>query len=256
MTNFKYFNFRFMKHLLVVFSVLLVFQLVNAETLSNDEVSLNNESVAQNSQSGGEFGREFEIVQTQLTKSEMWINAKEWISSSFKDYKHTVDMEDKESGTIILKFAFYGSSSWDFIDYTIKASLKIDVRDNKYRYTFSDVTYSLEPSEIIKDGNYTYWSSYLLETSKSYLEAARAITNKGPIVDSSLQNDVKNYKTVLDNTIKYKNEKDAKKNKFTKEYMKANSFYELAQAIESGYTLMRDYLVSSLKEAMVFEDDF
>jgi len=245
-----------MKQLLLIMSAMLAFHLAHADNVSNDEVSLNNESVAQNSQSGCEFGNEFEIVQTQLTKSEMWINAKKWISSSFKDYKHTVDMEDKESGTIILKFVFYGSSSWDFIDYTINASLKIDVRDNKYRYTFSDVTYSLEPSEIIKDGNFTYWSSYLLETSKSYLEAARIITNKGPIVDSSLQNDVKNYKAVLDNTVKYKNEKDAKKNKFTKEYMKANSFYELTQAIESGYTLMRNYLVSSLKEAMVIVDDF
>lgn len=245
-----------MKHLLIFFSALLAFQLSQAEPSSIVEVSQINESVAQDSQISGEYGNEFEVVHTQLSKSEMWINAKKWISSSFKDYKHTVDMEDKESGTIIMKFTFQGTSRWEFVNHIIDATLKIDVRDNKYRYTFSDVTYRLEPSDRINNGNFTYWSNYLLETAKSYLEAAEVLTEKGPAIDSSLQNDVKKYKSVLDNTVKYKNEKDAKKDKYTKEYMKVDAFYQIANSIETDYTSLRNYLVNSLKESMIFEDDF
>lgn len=245
-----------MKHLFLLFSVLLAFHLAEAGTSSYVQVSQINDPIAQISPNASMFGNESEVVLTELSKSEMWINAKKWISSSFKDYKHTVDMEDKESGTIIIKFTFQGTSRWKFINHIIDATLEIDVRDNKYRYTFSDVTYRLEPSDIINNGNFTYWSNYLLETAKSYLEAAEVLTEKGPAIDSSLQNDVKNYQNVLDNTVKYKNEKDAKKDKYTKEYMKADAFYQIANSIETDYTSMRNYLVNSLKESMIFKDDF
>jgi len=247
-----------MKHLLVIISVLLAFQLAHADNLSNDEVSQNNESVAQNAQSGGEYGNEFEVVQTQLTKSEMWINAKKWISSSFKDYKHTVDMEDKESGTIIIKFASSSSANGAagvYLDCVINATLKIDIRDQKYRYTFSDVTYSLEPSHIIRNGDLSSWSVKMLEIAQSYLEVAEVIARKSS-VDPSLKNDIINYKNTLDNTTKYKNEKDKKKDKVTKEYFKAETFYDIAKSIETSYDSMRSYIVSSLKDAMIFKDDF
>ena len=244
-----------MKNLFLIITVLLAFQFVEAEPSSVVEVKPNDETTTQKPQTGGVFGNEYEVVPSQLSKSELWINAKKWISSSFRNYKHTVDMEDKESGTIILKF----TSSLDFaggiyVKYKINATLKIDIRENKYRYTFSDVTYSVEPSSFL-EGNLSYLPKDHLEEAEIYLLAAKTLAYRNS-VSPSLKNDIISYKREMENTKKYKNEKDEKKNKVTKEYKKAEAKYEIAQSIESGYNSMRSEVGQSLKEAMEFKDDF
>ena len=127
-----------MKFSLLFFSVFLAFHFTHAEQFSIGKISQNDENTTtQSTQIDGEFGSEVKIVTTQLSKSELWINAKKWISSSFNNYKHTVDMEDKESGTIILKINSSDNVS-AYLTYKINATLKIDIRENKYRYSFSN----------------------------------------------------------------------------------------------------------------------
>lgn len=244
-----------MKNVFFFIVVLLGFQIAQANS-SIVEMPQIDESATQRPQSGGVLGNEFEVVQTQLSKSELWINAKKWISSSFENYKYTVDMEDKDSGTIILKF----TSSSDYagsiyVNYVINATLKIDIRDKKYRYTFSDVQYSIEPSRIVSLGDFSYWPKDQLEEAELYLLAARTVAYKSS-VSPLLIEDINKYKQERDNTQKYKNEKDKKKDKVTKEYKKADAKYEIAQSIQSGYNSMRSNLAKSLKDAMEFIDDF
>ena len=46
-----------------------------------------------------------EIVPINLSKSVLWINLKKWVSSNFESYRFVVDMEDKDTGLIILKWS-------------------------------------------------------------------------------------------------------------------------------------------------------
>ena len=245
-----------MRQFFLIISILLAVLFVQAEPSSSVEVMQNNEIDIQRHQSDGEFGSEFKIIPSQLSKSELWINAKKWISSSFKDYQHAVDLEDKESGTIILKFSCSKEAGNPFITYIISATLKLDIRDNKYRYTFSDVIFSLEPNDALFNQDLNYWPKHLLERSQIYLKAAEVILLRSRTVDPSLKNDVFNYKNALANTKKFKNEKDAKKNKVTNEYKTAEALYEIIQSIETGYSLMQLSVSESLQDAMNFKDDF
>lgn len=49
------------------------------------------------------FENKQEVVETEMTKKEMWINLKKWISSNFNSYEHVVDLEDEEAGIISVK---------------------------------------------------------------------------------------------------------------------------------------------------------
>lgn len=89
------------------------------------------------------FGQEIDsinekqqVVETNLSKSLMWINLKKWVSSTFKDYKSVVDFEDKEVGVMTLKWNSpisidCYSGRMGYINAIVNSSLTVEVKDNK-----------------------------------------------------------------------------------------------------------------------------
>ena len=56
-------------------------------------------------------------------------------------------MEDKEGGTLIIKFNKFdeiGASS--YVSLRIDATIQVDIKDKKYRYKISDASFILAPN--------------------------------------------------------------------------------------------------------------
>lgn len=73
------------------------------------------------------------------SKNEIYLKAYEWIAKSFNSAKDVIEMNDKESGKIILKSELpchltnYNSTVNDYVSFT----LSIDAKDGRYRCVFS-----------------------------------------------------------------------------------------------------------------------
>lgn len=103
------------------------------------------------------------VIECNLSKAKLWTNLKKWIAKEFVSYKYSVDMEDREGGTIVIKFNSYEErGAGAFVDLTLNATLQIDVKDNKYRYSISDASYELKPNSICNNISYLSGSSAFL----------------------------------------------------------------------------------------------
>ncbi len=88
-----------------------------------------------------------EVVNSNLSKDQLYANAQEWIAKTFGDYKNVIQFEDKKNGKLILKGTSYvkhyvevniagmNISNSERIQFT----LTIECRDNKYRYTLDNI---------------------------------------------------------------------------------------------------------------------
>ncbi len=95
-----------------------------------------------------------EIVETELSKDQMWINIKKSIPLIFSDKNYIIEMEDKETGVIIIKwnsklpviFSNYSMKN-GYLNLSLESSLTIEIKDNKYRYSvpFGVIQVSLNP---------------------------------------------------------------------------------------------------------------
>lgn len=80
------------------------------------------------------------IHDAKATKEELYKNAKLWVSRTFTSPSEVIKMDDFNTGIIKLTY------STPFIDnYTLRQSLVIEIRDNKYRYTLNDIYIPVEP---------------------------------------------------------------------------------------------------------------
>lgn len=86
-----------------------------------------------------------EIVESELSSDRLHSNAKEWIATTFGDYKSVIQFEDDENCKLILK----GISKIDFVagvkgltsQNRIEYTITIESKDQKYRYKFGDIFY-------------------------------------------------------------------------------------------------------------------
>lgn len=76
-----------------------------------------------------------------VSKQELYLRAREWFVNSFKQSNSVIQMDDKESGTIIGKGntsiylnTMFGSMDVGFIRFTVS----VYVKDGKYKYSFTD----------------------------------------------------------------------------------------------------------------------
>ncbi len=78
------------------------------------------------------------IRDIQMPRDQIFDNAALWIAEFFRSSKAVIDLKDKEIGTIIGNGSFRQKIDWGAtMPMTFK--LRIDVRENRYRMTFSDV---------------------------------------------------------------------------------------------------------------------
>lgn len=182
-----------------------------------------------------------EVVETGLTKSEMWVNLKTWVSLTFNNYEHSVDMEDQESGTMIVKWNIpikdiFAHGSWGAVSEiygTEYGIIKVEVKDGKYRWT------TMGCNITIREANFEYKNligSYSIPVQ---------ITEK-----------INKLEQELKGIPKYKNEKDEAKDKVNGQFKEVNDQLTYISNTLASYVAINDGLVDSLKKAMIVKDDF
>lgn len=89
--------------------------------------------------------RDFEMPRARLFDTALL-----WLAESSRSSKSVIDLKDKELGTIIGNGTSTLGIAWG-VNVPMSFKLKIDVKDNKYRLTFSQVQlnfdYGLKPIE-------------------------------------------------------------------------------------------------------------
>ncbi|GEO05294.1 hypothetical protein AAE02nite_29580 [Adhaeribacter aerolatus] len=86
-------------------------------------------------------------------KPELHIRAKQWIVTNFNSANAIIQMEDKEEGVIIGKGFYEVRTNFEALVPTIHTfgfTIKIYVKDNKYKYSFTNILYQ-EPA--LQDNN-------------------------------------------------------------------------------------------------------
>ena len=88
-----------------------------------------------------------------FTKEQIYNGAKIWIAENFKSSKAVLELEDKENGVIIGNgivpypcsgFSCLGSEGWK-----VPFTMRIDIKDYKFRLTFSNILLSCPRSQNI-----------------------------------------------------------------------------------------------------------
>lgn len=194
-----------------------------------------------------------EIINCNLTKDALWSNLKLWVSTFFNSYKYTVDMEDKESGRLILKYNTKNNLS-EFTDSNISATIQVDVKDMKYRVRIFDATYEIEPSSNCKDLN--YMSNKKLSIVETELESAETLMSSGNKIYSDLINTCISYQEKIRAVPQYKKPKDEKKGKENPEYTRLKTVINMAEKIEELHKSISENIISSLKSELNKTDDF
>lgn len=110
------------------------------------------------------------ITQSKMKQDALFIRALQWCTESNTLFIKNITTQDKESGTILGNILFSLPESYmvnGYLKETIKANIKIDCRDNKYRISLSNFTYSSKPNI---PGSPTDLSTETLELAKSQFE--------------------------------------------------------------------------------------
>lgn len=106
----------------------------------------------------GQYTQQKEIIETvevdSLSKSELYQNAKKWILSRFMTSDNIVEFDDENNETINVtghilmdKLKFMQGAMGYFVKTsgnTITFKLRIDFKEGKFRYTFSNMIYSFD----------------------------------------------------------------------------------------------------------------
>lgn len=93
------------------------------------------------------------VSEQKATKNAFFINASTWANRIEPGKKISVEMEDKESGTLILKATcrlsskVSGMNQYSNVD--VSMNIKIDCRENKYRATYSNFAAKMSPDRTI-----------------------------------------------------------------------------------------------------------
>lgn len=78
------------------------------------------------------------IREIEMPRDQIFDNAALWLAESFRSSKAVIDLKDKDIGTIIGNAAVDVRIQWG-ATMPMAFKLRIDVRENRYRLTFSEV---------------------------------------------------------------------------------------------------------------------
>lgn len=122
----------------ILFSMTFLGQ-TNSEEYKEELNDLQNAALTKGQTKTEEFK---EVIETKISKGQMWINLKKWVSTTFVNYKYVVDMEDKVAGIMIIKWNTKlpiipntYSMSKGYLGLSMESSITVEVKENKYRYT-------------------------------------------------------------------------------------------------------------------------
>lgn len=106
-----------------------------------------------------------EVIQVEgKTKAEIFGGLRQWVATYYVNGKAVTQMEDAESGTIILKAAFPFKKGGMYSSYTgnIDYLLKLQAKDGRFRVEMSNLIHS------VNKGNYERSNLGLITTAEEY----------------------------------------------------------------------------------------
>ena len=115
-----------------------------------------------------------EVVYLNISKAELWNNLKSWVAKSFAS-KFVIDDEDKESGRMIISYSKDVNSLGRAVDGVLHSSLRVDVRDGRYRVHFYNQNIVIRVSDRV---DYSYLPTSALKSMKEELLAVEAIAKR------------------------------------------------------------------------------
>lgn len=88
------------------------------------------------------------------TKDQIFVIARSWTSKIFNDADKAIDYEDKEAGVVSgkVRLAVFTKAMVGSVQSTVDLSFKIEVKDEKLRYTFTNFSHRGFPSYPINHG--------------------------------------------------------------------------------------------------------
>lgn len=84
---------------------------------------------------------EFTIIDSSKeNKDDLYVKAKSWFAKTFVSANSVIQLDDKEAGKIIGKGALVYDDGSDYykVHHTIRYTLTVNVKNNKYRFVLSD----------------------------------------------------------------------------------------------------------------------
>lgn len=230
------------KSLLVLTIILLLFPITMSGQSKNSHIQF--------------IGDYEEIIETGLPKDVMWVNLKKWVSSQFNNSKYAVDLDDKESGVLIIKWnSLFSSPTSPYIKLTASASCQIDVKDQKYRIRISDGTVKIDPNMSGSKDLSTSNLQLSIDDLEFVLNVATTYFNSSASwkIDSTYIHVIDKYKSKLSEIPQYKNEK---KKKINKEWERIDRDLNILNDIKDGYVAINLLLHDSLIDNIKSVDDF
>lgn len=117
-----------MKILFLHFIILFLFASINNKIVAQEVVLPHNQETGLIEFTG------LVKVDSSLTQQVLYAKAREWFANSFKSAKDVIQMDDKVAGIIVGKGNFSERKSGGIIHFT----LKVQVKDGRYKYWFSN----------------------------------------------------------------------------------------------------------------------
>jgi len=164
------------------------------------------------------------VVETKLNKSALFTNAQQWASSNDPTCKKSIEVQDNDNGSIVVKFELNDNSrdnsQTKYLTYKFRFSIKIDCKDNKYRRIISNPSVLVGADNNI---NTNYLSTSKLFEFRDELETVARISESDfqKILDWELEKvasiivskeaEIKSINERLGNIGDSKNEKKEKK---------------------------------------------
>lgn len=94
-----------------------------------------------------------------VNKAQLYLNAKQWLSSVYKNSKNVIEIDDKDAGKLVSKGSINYSLNSGFKTATAYFTMAIDVKDGKYRFQIYD--FSIKRSKRDFNGIDVYFNADL-----------------------------------------------------------------------------------------------
>lgn len=121
------------------------------------------------------------VIEVQgYSKEQIFNGTKIWIAENFKSAKAVLEYENKDSGTLIgngiISYPCSGLECFGREDWKVPFTMRVDIKDQKFRLTFSNLYLSWPPSYDRRYGAVPGHDAPI--TTKSHLDAVRPVLLK------------------------------------------------------------------------------
>jgi len=144
---------------LTIFFILII----SSSEIISQELKIDDES--------GKYTKQGIVEIKGKSKKDLYLKANQWIALRYNSTKDVVQLSDAESGKIIAKGAF--STNMYMKKGAIYHILILDFKDDKFRYTYTDLSYfSAGSGEMNFEKKGIMSKKKLIENTESYIDKA------------------------------------------------------------------------------------